>query len=462
MSQVSLETIVRLAKQRGFVFPSSEIYGGFASSYDYGPLGVELKNNLRDLWWKHTVHMRRDVEGLDSAIVTHPKVWEASGHLANFTDPLVDCKKCKQRFRADHLLENKTDEEVAHLSLDEMAELMSQHSVQCPNCGGELTKPRTFNLLVETHFGPTQDKQSTVYLRGETCQSIYLDFKQIQESSRQKLPFGIAQIGKAFRNEITLENFIYRTREFEQMEMQYFVHEDDAPKWFDYWKEQRLQWYSDVLGIAAPTIEPREVSEEERAHYASRAVDLEFAFPFGRKELEGIHNRGAYDLTNHMRESGVDLQYFDQANNQKFIPHVVETSVGLTRLFLAVLSNAYAEESVGDDTRTVLKFPVDVAPVQVAVLPLSKKPELSSKTEEVYDMLKGTYVCQYDETQSIGRRYRRQDEIGTPLCVTVDFDTLDDRAVTIRHRDTMEQQRVPIERLSEAVSDTLATFTDKS
>lgn len=458
MSDVSMDTIIRLAKQRGFVFPSSEIYGGFASSYDYGPLGVELKNNIRDAWWKHMVHFRKDVEGLDSAIITHPDVWKASGHVDHFTDPLVDCKKCKRRFRADRLIEDATQESVEGKSLEEMGELLKSSKIQCPECGGELTEPRTFNLLVEAFFGAAEDHRARCYLRGETCQGIYLNFKNVLETSRQRMPFGIAQIGKAFRNEITLENFIYRTREFEQMEMQFFVHPDESKKWFSFWKDERMKWYHDVLGFDNNVLKPREQEEQERAHYAKEAVDLEFNFPFGMKEIEGIHNRGDFDLSNHMRESGVDLQYFDQEANSKYTPYVIETSAGLTRLFLALFVNAYSEEEVDGEKRTVLKFPAELAPVKIAILPLSKKPELSKKAQDVYDMLKEEFVCQYDETQSIGRRYRRQDEIGTPLCVTIDFDSLNDDAVTIRHRDTMKQDRVPITKLQESLQQQLTSF----
>lgn len=459
MSNVSMERIVRLAKQRGFVFPSSEIYGGFASSYDYGPLGVALKNNIRDAWWKEMVGERRDVVGLDSAIITHPQVWEASGHVQHFVDPLVDCRKCKKRFRADRLAEEVSGESMNGKTIEDLAGVFRHHAIHCPECGGELTLPRTFNLLVRAVFGAMDDSANESYLRGETCQGIYLNFKNIVESSRQKVPFGIAQIGKAFRNEITLENFIYRTREFEQMEMQFFVHPDESERWFSYWREERTRWYRDVLGFSDDVFAVREQEEKERAHYAKRAVDIEFAFPFGRHEVEGVHDRGDFDLSNHMRASGVDLQYFDQARNVKFIPHVIETSAGLTRILLALLVHAYHEEDVRGETRTVMKFPASLAPVTVAVLPLSKDEKLSMKAVAVYDALKARYACQYDETQSIGRRYRRQDEIGTPLCVTVDFETLEDEAATVRHRDTMKQERVPISRLSDAIHDQLQSFS---
>jgi len=441
-----MEKIVSLAKQRGFIFQSSEIYGGLNSFYDYGPLGVELKNNVKRQWWQSMVYQNQDVVGLDSAILMHPKIWEASGHIQNFTDPLVDCKKCKKRFRADHLLPAQGIKPDLGLMKDVPQELKV-----CPECGGELTEIRQFNLMFKTFMGPLEDQTSIVYLRPETAQGIYVNFLNVKDSMRLKLPFGIAQIGKAFRNEITPGNFTFRTREFEQMEMQYFINPKDADKIFDQWKERRLQWYLD-LGIAKQNLRFREHNKDELAHYAKKAVDIEYKTPFGWSELEGIHNRGDWDLSRHSQFSGQDLRYTDPQTNEKFMPYIIETSAGADRSTLMFLLDAYIEIQGGRTTTTtsakemevMLNFHPKLSPVKIAILPLSKKPQLSEISSDIFKTLAGRWKCQYDETGSIGKRYRRQDEIGTPYCITVDFDTIEDKAVTIRNRDTMEQERVAI------------------
>jgi len=429
----TMEKIVSLAKQRGFVFPNSEIYGGLANTWDYGPLGAELVKNIKNAWWYEMVQIRKDIVGLDSAIVSSPKVWEASGHLTEgFADPLSECTECHRRFRTDKL----------------------DNQEECPECGGSLMASRKFNLMMKTFIGPVEDSASTAYLRAETTQPIYVDFKLVQESQRMKVPFGIAQIGKAFRNEITPGNFTFRTLEFEQMEMQFFVKPGNSDKWFKYWKEQRMKWYLD-LGLKKENLSFYEQKKDELAHYAKQAYDVFYEFPFGADEIEGIHDRGEWDLGNHTKASGKDLSYFDDAINDRYIPNVVETSAGATRTMLAFLIDAYTEEEVKGEKRVVLKLHKRLAPIKIAILPLVKnKPKVTQKATEVYDRLKPLYMCQYDEAGSIGRRYRRQDEIGTPFCATIDFDTLDDEAVTIRDRDTMKQDRIKIEELE-------AYFADK-
>jgi glycyl-tRNA synthetase len=438
--EATLPTIVELCKQRGIIFPSSEIYGGFRSTWDYGPLGVELKENVKRQWWRSMVQLRDDVVGLDASILMHPKVWEASGHLANFSDPLVECTKCHRRFRADHL-----EEAIAAGTLAAM---------QCPDCGGQFTDPRNFNLMFKTHAGPVDDDGAVVWLRPETAQGMFVDFATIQRTSRKKVPFGIAQMGKSFRNEITPGNFVFRTREFEQMEMEFFVVPGTDEEWHQYWIDARRAWYED-LGMRSENIRIREHAADELSHYAKRTVDLEFYFPdpsMGWSELEGIANRTDFDLKAHEAASGQDLSYFDQATNERFHPYVIEPAAGATRATLAFLYDAYRVEQAPDadgtlQERVVLKLDPRLAPYQVAVLPLSKKPELSEVSRRVFDLLKVDRMVEYDETQSIGRRYRRQDEIGTPACVTVDFATLEDSAVTVRDRDTMLQERVSIDRL---------------
>jgi len=436
-----MEKIVSLCKRRGFIFPSSEIYGGFSSCYDYGPLGVEMKNNIKKLWWDEMTKKHENIVGLDSAILMSPKVWEASGHLtAGFADVLVECKKCHKRFKADELKGKK-----------------------CPECGGNLTEPRRFNLMMRTFVGPVEDEASITYLRAETCQGIYMNFENVLNSMRMKIPFGICQIGKAFRNEITPRDFLYRMREFEQMEMQWFCHPKDADRFFDFWLKERLKWLESI-GLKKENLKYVEVPEKERAHYARRQVDIEYKFPFGWKEIEGVHNRGDWDLSNHSKHSKKDLRYFDDQTKEKYFPFIIETSIGVDRLFFALLCDAY-QEIKGGRTKTtkptkefevLLKLDKRIAPVKVAILPLVKnKKELVEKAKEVYQILKSNFFCQYDEVGSIGRRYRRQDEIGTPYCVTIDFDTLKDNTVTIRDRDTMEQERVKIEELLKILKEKL-------
>ena len=428
-----MQKIISLCKRRGFIFPSSEIYGGFNSSYDFGPLGVELKRNIKKEWWKDMLQCHENIVGLDASILMSPQVWNASGHLsAGFADELVECKQCHKRFRLDGIENNK-----------------------CPECGGDLTKPKQFNLMMKTFIGSLEDESAVAYLRPETCQGIYVNFKNVLTTSRSKLPFGIAQIGKAFRNEITTKNFIFRTREFEQMEMQWFCDPEETNKWFDYWKEERLKWYLD-LGVDKKNLKMTEIPEGERAHYAQRQIDLEYKFPFGWQEIEGIHNRGDWDLSRHSKFSKEDLKYKDLKTEKEYIPHIIETSVGVERSLLAFLTEAYQEVSGGrtkttESTKaseTVLRFHKKLAPIKIAVFPLVKnKPKLVKKTKEIYQLLKQDFMCQYDEQGSIGRRYRRQDEQGTPFCVTVDFDTLEDKSVTIRDRDTMKQERIKIDNL---------------
>jgi len=432
-----MDEVVRLARHRGFVFPSAEIYGGFRSTYDYGPLGVLMLRNVKDQWWRSIVQMRHDVVGLDAAILSSPRIWEASGHLANFTDPLVDCRKCKERWRADHL------------------EAGEDGALHCPNCGStDLTEARAFNLMFKTFVGPVEDEGAVAYLRPETAQGHFVNFLNVLQSSRKRPPFGIAQIGKSFRNEITPGNFVFRTREFEQMELEFFVPPAEADDWFDYWRTQRLEWYVD-LGIPREMLRLRDHDKDELSHYSAATTDVEFLFPWGWGELEGIANRTDYDLRAHSEASGVRLEYFDQASGERYVPYVIEPAAGATRTMMAFLIAAWDKDEVGGEPRTVLRLHPRIAPYQVAVLPLSRKENLVAKALEVLSLLQPVAMCDYDETQSIGRRYRRQDEIGTPLAVTVDFDTLVDEAVTIRDRDTTEQVRVPIAGLVQEVSSRL-------
>lgn len=426
--QNKLEKIVALAKRRGFVYPSSEIYGGYASVYDYGPRGVELKNNVKKAWWKEMVQQRADIVGLDSAIFMHPKTWEASGHIEGFSDPLVECKKCNHRFRSDHLQE--------------------QGKTNCPDCGGDLTEEKNFNLLVEAKMGVTDEDKSKAYLRGETCQGIYLNFQNVLNSTRQQIPFGIGQIGKAFRNEITPKNFIFRTREFEQMEMQFFIPPDKkiAKETFEYWKEQRLNWYLN-LGISPKNLRFREHEETEKAHYALAAEDIEYNTPFGGwKEFEGVHNRGNWDLSRHSEYSRKKLGYLEP-DGTRIIPWVIETSAGVDRAILMFLLDSYKEDK--DKKRTYLSLHKSLVPVQVAVFPLlGNKPELIDKAKEVFNSLtKQGFIVEWDQRGNIGKRYYAQDEIGTPYCVTVDFDTLEKGQVTVRDRDTASQEKVSLDKL---------------
>lgn len=444
------EKIVSLAKRRGFVFPSSEIYGGAGSTWDFGPLGVELKNNVKGAWWKAMVQVRGDIVGLDGAILMHPRVWEASGHVENFIDPLVECRNCRKRHRLDDLKggERLMDAWRAGTAMDLSA-------TACPSCGEKkLADPRRFNLMFKTFVGPVEDTAAVAWLRPETAQAVYVNFDNVQQAIRRRLPFGIAQVGKAFRNEITPGNFIFRSREFEQMEMQYFCRSEDAPRIFEEWKAERMRWHQ-ALGVPAERLRFREHAENERAHYAARAVDIEFQFPFGWKELEGIHNRTDFDLRRHMEFSGKKLEYFDDLTGDRFVPYIVETAVGADRTTYEVLCAAYDEEPDKEGIRTVLRFHPSLAPYKVAVLPLSKNEKLSPLAREVHASLRPHFMTTYDETQAIGRRYRRQDEIGTPLCVTVDFDSLEDRAVTIRDRDSMAQVRLPIADVAAALREKL-------
>jgi len=417
-----MDKLVSLTKRRGFIFQSSEIYGGINSCYDYGPLGVELKKNIKELWWKAMVYERKDIEGLDSSILMHPRVWEASGHVEGFTDPLIDCKVCKNRFKADVLEKSK----------------------KCPNCGGELTEPRNFNLMFKTFMGPVEDTASIIYLRPETAQGIYVNFHNVRESSRRKVPFGIAQIGKAFRNEITPGNFTFRTREFEQMEMQYFVKPGTDEEWFEYWKNERMIWYQ-RLGIKKDKLKYHEHSATELAFYAKKAFDIQYEFPFGWQEVEGIHNRTDFDLRRHEEYCGKELQYFDDQEKRKYIPYVIETSIGCDRTLLTVLINAYEEE----EERVVLKLAPALAPIKVAVFPLVNRDGMQEIARKITDDLRGSYKVFYDDSGSIGRRYRRMDEGGTPFCLTVDSETLQNMSVTIRARDSMVQERVQADRVKE-------------
>jgi glycyl-tRNA synthetase len=428
----TMDKIVSLAKRRGFIFQSSEIYGGLNSCWDYGPLGVELKNNVKQAWRRKVIQERDDMVGLDASILMHPRVWEASGHVAGFTDPLVDCKVCKQRFRADHLEGDK-----------------------CPACGGELTEARQFNLMFKTFMGPVEDNAAVVYLRPETAQGIFVNFNNVQTTTRMKLPFGIAQVGKSFRNEITPGNFTFRTREFEQMEIEYFVKPGTDEQYHKEWIDRRFQWYLD-LGITKERLRLREHAADELAHYAKGCFDIEYYFPMGWSELEGIANRTDFDLKRHAEYSGQRIDYFDQEANEHYVPYVIEPSAGADRGTLAFLLDAYHEEPDKDEVRVVLKLHRALAPYKVAILPLSKKEPLVAVTKEIEQELRKYWMVDYDDSKAIGRRYRRQDEIGTPYCVTIDFQSLEDKAVTVRDRDTMEQERIPMAELSKYLWEKLA------
>ncbi|MCX6641548.1 MAG: glycine--tRNA ligase [bacterium] len=431
MPDNTMDKIVSLCKRRGFVFPSSEIYGGLNSCWDYGPLGVELKRNIQDFWWK-SMTLREDVVGLDASILMHPRVWEASGHVASFTDPLVDCKQCKARFREDDLSAEKIEKK------------------QCPNCGtlGSLTESRKFNLMFKTFMGPVEEAASTTYLRPETAQGIYVNYLNVQNVSRLKIPFGIAQVGKAFRNEITPGNFIFRTREFEQMEMQYFVKPGDDEKWFDYWKEQRLAYYL-KLGIRPEKLRFKQHGQDELAHYAKAAYDVQYEFPFGWQELEGIHNRTDFDLKRHQEASGKSLLYFDDAANEKYLPYIIETSAGLNRTMLTVLVDAYWEDK--ENERVVLRLHPRLAPIKAVICPLVKKDGLPEVARQIEADLRPHFPVIFDQQSSIGKRYYRQDEAGTPFGVTVDHQTLEDQTVTLRERDSQQQDRMPISALKDEI-----------
>ncbi len=420
---VDMEKLVSLCRRRGFIFPSSEIYGGLSSCWDYGPLGVELKKNIKDAWWRAVVQQRDDMVGLDSSILMHPRVWEASGHLEGFSDPLVECKECHKRWRSDEFKADK-----------------------CPDCGGELTEPRLFNLMFKTSVGPVEDEASVVYLRPETAQGMFVNFENILTTTRKRLPFGIAQIGKSFRNEVTTGNFIFRCREFEQMEIEFFVKPGTDKEWFDYWVEERLNWYVS-LGIRKENLKLRQHTKEELAHYARECYDVNYLYPMGWAELEGIANRGDFDLVQHAKFSGKNLNYYDEEAKEHIVPYIIEPSAGVDRTALAILCDAYDEDVADGEPRVLLHLHSSVAPIKVAVLPLSRKETLTPLAKDVYAELRQCWMVQYDEAQSIGRRYRRQDEIGTPFCVTIDFQSLEDKQVTIRERDSLRQIRIPIETL---------------
>lgn len=444
----SMEKMVALCKNRGFIYPGSEIYGGLANSWDYGPLGVELKNNIKKAWMKKFIQEDKHNVGLDAAIIMNPETWVATGHVGGFSDPLIDCKECKTRHRADKLIEewaheNGKDMVADGMSEEELVNYIKEHHIPCPNCGKEnFTSIRKFNLMFKTFQGVTEDSKAEVYLRPETAQGIFVNFKNVLRTTRRKLPMGIGQIGKAFRNEITPGNFTFRTREFEQMELEFFCKPGEDLEWFAYWKDYCKNWLLN-LGIKEENIRLRDHSKEELVFYSKATTDIEFAFPFGWGELWGIADRTDYDLTRHMEHSKQDLSYLDSETNEKYVPYCIEPSLGCDRVMLAFLCNSYEEEEIAEgDTRTVLHLHPALAPYKVAVLPLSKK--LSDKASEVYSMLSKNFMCDYDEAGSIGKRYRREDEIGTPYCITIDFDTLEDESVTIRDRDTMEQIRLPI------------------
>ena len=436
-----MDKLVSLCKRRGFVFQSSEIYGGLGSVWDYGPLGVALKRNVKDRWWSSMVNARDDIEGLDAAILMHPRVWEASGHVAGFTDPLVDCRQCKNRFRADDPRIKGTP---------------GQPDAQCPVCGtrGSLTEPRMFNLMFKTFMGPVEDSASVVYLRPETAQGIYVNYLNVLQSSRQKIPFGIAQIGKAFRNEITPGNFIFRTREFEQMEMQFFVQPGTDGEWFERWRAWRMEWHQS-LGLDPAKLQWHQHAGSELAHYAKAAFDIQYQFPFGWQEIEGIHNRGDFDLGRHQEFSGKKLEYFDQAENQRYLPYIVETSAGADRVTLTLLVDAYREEQVEGETRVVLGLHPSVAPITAGVFPLVKKDGMPELATTLYHELRRELACFYDDSGAIGRRYRRMDEAGTPFGITVDGETLAARTVTVRHRDSMQQERVGLDRVEGYIKEKL-------
>lgn len=456
-----MQKLVSLCKRRGFIFPSSEIYGGFAAVYDYGSYGAELLKNIKEAWWKAMTQEEDNIVGLDSSIFMHPKIWEASGHVSGFSDPLTECKQCHSRSRVDHLLEDAGVFADEKMTEEEINVLLSENKdkIKCPKCNtaGQFSEAKNFNLLVQSNLGNFTGnwEKETTYLRGETCQGIYVNFKNVVDSTRMKVPFGIAQIGKAFRNEITARQFIFRKREFEQMEMQMFTRPEEGMDIYEKWRKKRWQYYLD-LGIKEKNLQWHE--HENLVFYAKAAWDIEYRFPFGFAEMEGVHYRTDYDLTQHSKFSGKDLSYRDPRTDEKYVPHVVETSVGADRTFLAVITDAYTEEKLEDgNERVVMKFPKKLAPIKVAIFPLLKnKPELVEKARDVYDSLKAEFMCEFDDNGNIGKRYRRQDEIGTPYCVTVDFDSLDDESVTVRDRDTMEQERIKIGDLKQILKDKLS------
>ena len=454
--QDSLKPIVALAKRRGFIYPGSEIYGGFANTYSFGPYGVELKKNIKDLWWKTFVQLRRDMVGLDGPILLHPKAWKASGHLDGFNDALIDCKACKSRFRCDHLIEEILHETADGMSIDQMTGLIAQRKVKCPKCGAQdFTEARHFNLMFHTHMSKTGQDGDAAYLRPETAQAIFLDFKNIIDTMRVRIPFGVAQIGKAFRNEITPGNFIFRVIEFEQMEIEYFIPEKMWQEVFEKWLHSMHEWCK-LIGLKGAHIHEKEHPKEQLSHYSKRTVDLVYDFPFGTSELYGLAYRTNFDLRQHAEFSGENLEYTDPETREKFIPHVIEPTFGVERTILAILCDAYDEETLENgEMRTVLHLAPRIAPVKVAIFPLMKKEPLADKALAVFKMLQGHWYCEYDESGAIGKRYRRQDELGTPFCVTIDFDTLENDTVTLRDRDSMQQERVPIANLLQILKEKL-------
>jgi glycyl-tRNA synthetase len=460
-SSASMDTIVALAKRRGFVYPGSDIYGGLANTWDFGPLGAEIKRNIKNAWWEYFVQRRADVVGLDGGILLHSRVWEASGHVSEFFDPLIDCRNCRARYRADTLVEEKLGQQAEGMSPEELTKILHEANLNCPVCGQNTwTDVRQFNLMFQTHLGPVEESGTKVFLRPETAQNIFVNYKNITQTTRVKVPFGIAQIGKAFRNEITPGNFIFRVLELEQMEIEYFIREGDWEETFTHWLEEMATFYR-WIGLGEDRLRVREHEADELSHYSKRTVDYEYKFPFGWKELSGLAYRTDFDLQKHQEHSGVDMTYFDQPNNERFVPHVIEPTMGVERLLLTLILDAYDEESVTDVNgkeyqRVVLKLHPRIAPYKAAVLPLSKKPELADKAMEIVRDLREYISVEYDETQSIGRRYRRQDEIGTPFCITVDFETLDDEAVTVRDRDSMAQERISISELRGYLLDRLS------
>lgn len=436
---VTMDKIVALAKRRGFVYGSSEIYGGLSGFWDFGPLGVELKQNIKRMWWKAMVHNRDDVVGLDSTLIMPPAVWAASGHLQNFNDPLVECGSCKRRFRADDIEGSKV----------------------CPNCGGSLSEPRQFNTMFQTHVGPVADDSTVAYLRPETAQGTFVNFRNVLQTTPQKLPFGIAQIGKSFRNEITTGNFIFRSREFEQMELEFFVKPGTDDEWFSYWRSERMRWWTEDMGIRAQNLHLRDHEKSELSHYSTQTADIEYDFPFGTKELEGIADRTDFDLKAHIAGSGIDLSYFDEEQQARYVPYVVEPAMGVERAFLVTLIDGYNEEQTGpkpSDLRTVLRFTPQLAPFKIAVFPLvANKPDISDKARSVYRTLKPHFTVAWDAIGNVGKRYRRQDEIGTPWAITVDYQTLEDDTVTVRDRDTMQQERHGLSELAPLFRERLGT-----
>ncbi|MBI2634286.1 glycine--tRNA ligase [Candidatus Peregrinibacteria bacterium] len=454
-----MEKVVAVCKRRGIVYPGSEIYGGFANTWDYGPYGSQLKKNIKDFWWKTFVQSRQDIIGLDSSILMNPKIWEASGHVGSFSDPLIDCKNCKERIRGDKLIEeNLGIEKAVGKSLKEVSGIISENKLKCPKCGkSDFTEARSFNLMFRTHQGVVEETASALYLRPETAQGIFVNFKNVIQTTRMRVPFGIGQIGKAFRNEITPGNFTYRTREFEQMEIEYFISPKDKKeikKTFEEWKKISWQWFIDI-GIKKENLRYREHEKDELSHYSSMTFDVEYKFPFGWGELMGLAYRGDYDLKQHQEFSKEDLQYTDPQTNEKYLPHVIEPSFGADRTVLITLLDAYDEDEIGGEKRTVMRFDPKIAPVQAAIFPLIKKPELTKPSMQIFDELKENFSVEYDESGAIGKRYRRQDEIGTPFCVTFDFDSIKDKKVTLRDRDTTKQERILIKNLNKAISEKL-------